>query len=133
MVHNVHLAHVTKSLFPNLIQSNLVDTDKRVMLFKSKRHLLLERKMTKEIKHDISVVKLNIANLHKAVFRRTKSTETLKNCSLIYYLIKNVLCIPHRLPKQSEVDVNDSFYPVYCSAEDIDVLSTNVQFRHTVK
>lgn len=89
--------------------------------------------MTKEIKHDISVVKLNIANLHKAVFRRTKSTETLKNCSLIYYLIKSVLCITHRLPKQSEVDVNDSFYPVYCSAGDIDVLSTNVLFQHTVK
>ena len=45
------------------------------------------------IKEDITIVKCNISTLHKAVIPRTKSTETLKNRSSIYFLIKTVLCI----------------------------------------
>ena len=52
------------------------------MLFKSKRHLLLEQK----IKECISSIKLNISNTHKViVIPQTKSMETLKK-SLIYIL-----------------------------------------------
>ena len=39
----------------------------------------------KEIKEDISIVKLNIANLHKAIILQNKSIDTLKNCSSTYY------------------------------------------------
>ena len=52
---------------------------KKVMLWKSKRHLLLEQN-TKEIQED----KLNISNLNKAFISRTKFTETLKNRSSLY-------------------------------------------------
>ena len=56
---------------------------KKVMLWKSKRHLLLEQN-TKEIQEDISIFKLNISNLNKAFISRTKFTETLKNRSSLY-------------------------------------------------
>ena len=42
---------------------------------------------------DISLVKVNISNLHKTVFSLIKSTKTLKNRSSIYFLIKTVLCM----------------------------------------
>ena len=38
----------------------------------------------KEMKEDISIVKLNISNLHKTIIPRIKHTETLKNRSSIY-------------------------------------------------
>lgn len=56
---------------------------KRVMLFKSKRHLSLVQNTIKGIKEDISIIKCNISNIPKAVIPRTKSTETLKNKLLI--------------------------------------------------
>ena len=37
------------------------------MLFYVKKHLFILKQNTKEIKEDISIVKLNISNLHKAV------------------------------------------------------------------
>ena len=40
---------------------------------------------TKEIKEDMSIVKINIANLHKAVILRNQSMDTLKNHSSMYY------------------------------------------------
>ena len=40
----------------------------------------------KEMKEDISIVKLNISNLHKTVIPWINHTETLKNRSSIYYL-----------------------------------------------
>ena len=40
----------------------------------------------KEIKEDISIVKLNFSNFHKAVITWLKSTETLKN-PLIFMLL----------------------------------------------
>ena len=83
------------------------------MSFKSKNLLLLEQN-TEEIEEDISIVKLNISNLHKAFIPRLKSTETLKNRSLIYYLIKTVLCTTRLIPK---LDVYKSFYPAYCYAQ----------------
>ena len=68
MVHNVNIHPMSQnqlSPFPNLIQLNLVDTDtegiiksvriKRVVLFKSKRHLLLEGKVSKEIKMTLAM------------------------------------------------------------------------------
>ena len=70
----------------------------KVMLWKSKRHLLLVQN-TKEIQEDISIFKLNISNLNKAVISRTQFTETLKNRSSLYYLIKTVFCITHVMPK----------------------------------
>ena len=42
---------------------------KRVMLFKSKIHLLFNQDTT-EIKQDASIVKLNISKLHQAVIPR---------------------------------------------------------------
>ena len=38
----------------------------------------------KEMKEDISIVKLNISNLQKTVIPAIKHTETLKNRSSIY-------------------------------------------------
>ena len=38
------------------------------------------------MKADISIVKLNISNLHKTVILWIKHTEILKNRSSIYYL-----------------------------------------------
>ena len=38
------------------------------------------------MKEDISIVKLNLSNLHKTVISWIKYTETLKNRSSIYYL-----------------------------------------------
>ena len=81
----------------------------------SKRHLLLVQN-TKEIQEDISIFKLNISNLNKAVISRTQFTETLKNRSSLYYLIKTVFCITHVMPKQSEIDFKHSSYAVYCMA-----------------
>ena len=49
------------------------------------------RKYYKGINEDI--VELNISNLHKALFLRTKSTKTLKNRLSMYFLLKTVLCI----------------------------------------
>ena len=83
------------------------------MSFKSKNLLLLEQN-TEEIEEDISIVKLNISNLHKAFIPRLKSPETLKNWSLIDYLIKTVLCTTRLFPK---LDVYKSFYPAYCYAQ----------------
>ena len=83
------------------------------MSFKSKNLLLLEQN-TEEIEEDIIIVKLNISNLHKAFIPRLKSTETLKNRSLICYLIKTVLCTTRLFPK---LDVYKSFYPAYCYAQ----------------
>ena len=57
---------------------------------------------------------VNISNLQKAVIPQIKSTETLKNCSFIYYLIKTVLHITHLIPK---IDVYKSSYPAYCYAQ----------------
>ena len=51
----------------------------------SKKKLLLEQN-TKEIKEDLSIVKLNFSNLHKAVITRLKCTETSKNGSFIVLL-----------------------------------------------
>ena len=83
------------------------------MSFKSKNLLLLQQN-TKEIKEDISIVKLNISKFHKAFIPRLKSTGTLKNCSLIYYLIKTVLCTTRLIPK---LNVYKSSYPAYCYAQ----------------
>ena len=47
---------------------------KRVVLFKSKIHLCFKQD-TKEIKPDISIVKWNISNFHKAVISRTMFME----------------------------------------------------------
>ena len=68
------------------------------MSFKSKNLLLLEQN-TEEIEEDISIVKLNISNLHNTFIPRLKSAETLKDCSVIYYLIKTVLCTTRLIPK----------------------------------
>ena len=47
------------------------------MLLKSKIQVLLEKHtIVKEIKEDISIVKLNISNLHKAVIMWNKSLIT---------------------------------------------------------
>lgn len=98
-----HQPHYHQGQHP---QSNPVNTDtaegvgiKQVMLLKSKRHLLLVQNTIKGIKKDLNIVKCNISNLHKAVIPRTKSTETLKNRSSIYFLIKTVLCVTWRMPK----------------------------------
>ena len=40
---------------------------KQVMLLRSKTPFIIEQKNTKEIKEDISIVKLNISNFHKLV------------------------------------------------------------------
>lgn len=77
------------------VQSNHVNTYTQgtiespyFMLFLSQKHHLLEQNC-KEIKEHISIVKLKISNLHKAVIPRTKFTrETLKTLSFIYYLFK---------------------------------------------
>ena len=47
----------------------------------SKKKTLLPN--LKEIKEDISIVKLNLSNFHKAVITWLKSTETLKNRSCV--------------------------------------------------
>ena len=49
-----------------------------------KKSLILEKNQMKEMKVDISIVKLNISNLHKTIIPRIKHTETLKNRSSIY-------------------------------------------------
>ena len=51
-----------------------------------KKTPFIRTQSTKEIKEDIGVIKLNISNLHKALFSQTKSTEPLKT-SLIYYIL----------------------------------------------
>ena len=55
------------------------------MSFKSKNLLLLEQN-TEEIEEDISIVKLNISNLHNAFIPQLKSTETLTKKLLSYIL-----------------------------------------------
>ena len=70
---------------------------KQVMLIKSKRNLLLQQN-SKEIKQDISIINLNVSNHHKAVLPWTYSTETLKNHSFLYYLIKSILCMTRFTP-----------------------------------
>ena len=52
--------------------------------------ILYYAKKKKEIKEDISIVKLHMSNLHKAFIPRTNSTETI---------IKTVLCITRLMPK----------------------------------
>ena len=50
------------------IQSNPVNTDIEGVIERSvKKHLFILKQNTKEIKEDISIVKLNISNLHKAI------------------------------------------------------------------
>ena len=50
------------------------------MLESKKKPTLFIRKNTKEVKEDISIVKLNVANVHyKVVIPQLTSTETLKN------------------------------------------------------
>ena len=95
-----------------LVQSNPVNTDtegtiesvringvriKRVMLFKSTIKLLLDRN-TLEIKQGISIVKLNISNVHKAIITWTMSVETLKSSSFIHYILYQKPPV-HLLPK----------------------------------
>ena len=73
-----------------LCSQELVGCIKYIMLLESKIHILFEQN-TKEIKEDISIVKLKITNLHKAIILQDKFTETLKNRSSVYYSIKIVL------------------------------------------
>ena len=54
----------------------------------SQKTLLLEQN-TKEIKGDISIVKLDFSDLHKAVITRLKSTEISKNRSFMVLLNQN--------------------------------------------
>ena len=55
----------------------------------------------KEMKDDISIVKLNISNLHKTVIPWIKHTKTLKNRSyiLLLIIIKSVICITRLMRK----------------------------------
>ena len=62
-------------------------------------------------------MKLNISNFHKAVIPRTKSVETLKNCSSINNINQN--CSLHNLfdvKSGLKIDIHKSFYLVYCRA-----------------
>ena len=60
------------------------------MLLESKIHILFQQN-TKEIKEDISIDKLKISSLQKAIILQDKFTETLKNRSSVYYSIKIIL------------------------------------------
>ena len=62
---------------------------KWLMFLKSKIQVLFE-KHTKEIKEDISIVKLNISKLHKAVITWNKSIITHP---YIRYSKSSILCI----------------------------------------
>ena len=62
----------------------------RASCYYVKKHYLLKQH-TKEIKEDISIVKLNIFNSHKVVIRLTKCPGTLNKTLIYYYLIKTVL------------------------------------------
>ena len=63
---------------------------KQIVLLESKIHILFQQN-TKEIKEDISIVKLKISSLQKAIILQDKFTETLKNRSSVYYSIKIIL------------------------------------------
>ena len=55
------------------------------MLFKSKKYLMIEQN-TKEIKREISIIKLNNSNHHKAVIPRIMSMKTFKTRVVNLYL-----------------------------------------------
>ena len=60
------------------------------MLESKKKPTLFIRKNTKEVKEDISIVKLNVANVHyKVVIPQLTSTETLKNRCITLIDAKN--------------------------------------------
>ena len=68
---------------------------KWVMLLKSKIQVLFE-KHTKETKGDVSIVKLNISYLHKAIIMWNKSMDTQKSLVyILYFLLKTVLCMQY--------------------------------------
>ena len=54
-------------------------------LFKSKKYLMIEQN-TKEIKQEISIIKLNNPNHHKAVIPRIMSMKTFKTRVANLYL-----------------------------------------------
>ena len=79
------------------------------------------------MKADISIVNLNISNLHKTVIPCIKHTETLKNRSSMYYLYMHKRYLHNAF--DAKIDVWNSIclykssYPVHFSAENINMLS----------
>ena len=66
------------------------------LCYLSQKYKFYSKNTLKKLNEDISIVKLNISNLHKAVITWNKSTDTQNQLS-IYYLFKTVLCILTRM------------------------------------
>ena len=75
---------------------------------------------------------LNISNHNKAVIWLNEFMQTLKNRSFFYDLIKTVRCITRLMPNYSEIDVYDSFYPMYWRAAG-GMLFTKIFFNYYQK
>ena len=65
------------------IRINGVSVSTKGAVFIVKKNFLFSQN-TKEIKQDISMVVLNISNLHKAIILLTMSFDTLKNLAMIF-------------------------------------------------
>ena len=70
-------------MFPRAVRVFVLSTS----CYWGQKYIFFFEQNTKEIKEDISIVKLNISNLHKAIILQEKFTETIKNRSSVYYSV----------------------------------------------
>ena len=84
--------------------------------YESQKDTFYQYKILRKYKRTLASSNQTFLTLNKAVISRTKFTETLKNRSSLYQLIKTVFFITHVMPKQSEVEFKHLSYAVYCMA-----------------